>query len=228
MSVRMRLAPIQRDQLASLRFNSYPHVMTSDMAQPSPPRTRRTPPPELDGRMERSRVTRQKIVAALLDLIRAGNLGPTAEDVAQYASVGDRTVFRHFQDMEALFAEMNDKVRALVQPMLTETYDEGPLAQRIEQLVSARAATFDQITAYYLSGEIRLHSSPTLQRARVQFAAQQRRQLLACLPEVEARPEVAAAIEMLTSMEGWLRLRRTQGLSAKQSKMAIVVAVATL
>jgi hypothetical protein len=45
---------------------------------------------------------------------------------------------------------------------------------------------------------------------------------------VEARPEVAAAIEMLTSMEGWLRLRRTQGLSAKQSKMAIVVAVARL
>ncbi|MFN9711896.1 MAG: TetR/AcrR family transcriptional regulator [Alphaproteobacteria bacterium] len=221
----MRLAPIQRDQLASLRFNSYPHVMTSDTAQPTPPRTRRTPPPELDGRMERSRVTRQKIVAALLDLIRAGNLSPTSEDVAQYASVGDRTVFRHFQDMEALFAEMNAKVRSLVQPALTETCSEGPLAQRIDQLVSARAATFEQITAYYLSGEIRLHSSPTLQRARAQFAAQQRRQLLTFLPEVEARPEVAAAIDLLTSMEGWLRLRRTQGLSAKQSKMTIVAAV---
>ena len=144
--------------------------------------------------MERSRVTRQKIVAALLDLIRAGNLSPTSEDVAQYAKVGDRTVFRHFQDMESLFAEMNARVRTLVQPVLTETLSEGSLAQRIERLVSARAATFDQITAYYLSGEVRLHSSPTLQRARTQFAAQQRRQLFACLPEAEARPELVQLI----------------------------------
>lgn len=178
--------------------------------------------------MARSRVTRQKIVAALLDLIRAGNLSPTSEDVAQYASVGDRTVFRHFQDMEALFTEINAQVRTLVQPVLTETYGEGPLAQRIEQLVSARAATFDEITAYYLSGEVRLHTSPTLQRARAQFAAQQRVQLLACLPELDARPEVADAIDLLTSMDGWLRLRRTQGLSAKQSKSTIIAAVSRL
>ncbi len=199
--------------------------MTTDRAKPSSPRARRAPPPELDGRFERSRATREKIVAALLDLIRAGNLSPTSEDVAQYAGVGHRTVFRHFQDMESLFEEMNTKVRSLVQPVLAETSCEGTLAQRVEQLVTARAATFDQIAAYYLSGEIRLHTSPTLQRARAQFAAQQRRQLLACLPQVEARPDIAAAIELLTSMDGWLRLRRTQGLSAKQSRLAVVAAV---
>jgi AcrR family transcriptional regulator len=178
--------------------------------------------------MERGRVTREKIIAALLDLIRAGNLSPTSEDVAQYAGVGHRTVFRHFQDMESLFAEMNAKVRALAQPVLTENSCEGPLAQRIEQLVTARAATFEQITAYYLSGETRLHASPTLQRARAQFAAQQRRQLVACLPEVGERPEVAASIDLLTSMDGWVRLRRTQGLSANQSKLTIVAAVSRL
>ncbi len=202
--------------------------MTSDTAQPSSPRPRRTPPPELDGRMERGRVTREKIIAALLDLIRAGNLSPTSEDVAQYAGVGHRTVFRHFQDMESLFEEMNAKVRTLAQSVLTEAPCEGSLAQRVEQLVAARAAPFEQITAYYLSGETRLHTSPTLQRARAQFAAQQRRQLLASLPEVGARPEVAAAVEMLTSMDGWLRLRRTQGLSANQSRLAIVAAVQRL
>ena len=99
------------------------------------------------------------------------------------------------------------------------------MQHRIEQLVAARAATFEQITAYYLSGEIRLHASPTLQRARAQFATQQRRQLLVALPEVEARPDVAAAVEMLTSMDGWLRLRRTQGLSVNQSRLAVATAV---
>ena len=202
--------------------------MSSANAKPSALRARHAPPPKLDGRVERTRVTREKIVLALLDLIRAGNLSPTSDDVARYASVGDRTIFRHFRDLEELFAEMHAKVRSLVLPVLTESFCEGPLAQRIDQLVSARSAMFEQITAYYLSGETRLHISPTVQRARVQMAAQQRRQLLACLPEVEARPEVAAAIEMLTSIEGWIRFRRTQGLSAKQSKMTILAAVGRL
>ena len=178
--------------------------------------------------MERGRLTREKIVLALLDLIRAGNLSPTSEDVAQYAGVGHRTVFRHFQDMESLFEEMNAKVRSLAQPVLAEIAREGPLTMRLEQLVARRAAVFEQITPYYLSGEIRLHSSPTVQRARAQFATQQRRQLLACLPEAGARPDVAPAIELLTSMDGWLRLRRTQGLSVNQSKLAVTTAVSLL
>ena len=202
--------------------------MTSDPCPTAPPRIRRTPPPELDGRMQRGRATREKIAQAMLDLIRAGNLQPTSDDVAQFAGVGHRTVFRHFQDMEALFEEMNAKVRSLAQSVLTGTVCEGSLAERIEQLVARRAAVFEQITAYYLSGEVRLHSSPTLQRARAQFATQQRRQVLACLPEVGARPDVAAAIELLTSMDGWLRLRRTQGLSVNQGKLAIVTAVRRL
>ncbi|MFM1958709.1 MAG: hypothetical protein RL588_226 [Pseudomonadota bacterium] len=178
--------------------------------------------------MQRGRVTRGKIVKALLDLIRAGNLSPTSEDVAQYANVGGRTVFRHFQDMESLFEEMNAQVRTEMEPLLTRTSWEGSLGQRIEQLVTARVATFEQITPFYLSGETRLHASPTLQRARSQLAAQQRRQLLDCLPEVGERPEVASAIELLTSMEGWLRLRRGQGLGVDESRKAVISAVTRL
>ena len=199
--------------------------MTTDTAKPPSPRPRRSPRPELDGRVERSRVTREKIIAALLDLIRAGNLNPTSEDVAVYAGVGHRTVFRHFQDMESLFEEMNAKVRSLATAVLTDPPRDGSLGQRIEQLVAIRATTFEQITAFYLSGEIRLHASPTLQRARAQFATQQRRQLFLALPEVEAQPDVAAAIEILTSMDGWLRLRRTQGLSVNQCRQVITAAV---
>ncbi len=178
--------------------------------------------------MERGRLTREKIILALLDLIRAGNLSPTSEDVAQYAGVGHRTVFRHFQDMESLFEQMNAKIRSLAQPVLAEIVRQGPLTVRLEQLVARRAAAFEQITPYYLSGDIRLYSSPTVQRARAQFATQQRRQLLACLPEVGARPDVAGAIELLTSMDGWLRLRRTQGLGVKQCTLAVTTAVRLL
>ena len=43
-----------------------------------------------------------------------------------------------------------------------------------------------------------------------------------------ARPDVAAAVELLTSMDGWLRLRRAQGLSVNQSRLAVVAAVSRL
>lgn len=178
--------------------------------------------------MERGRLTRERIAQAMLDLIRGGNLHPTSDEVAQYAGVGHRTVFRHFQDMESLFEEMNAKIRSLARPALAETSCRGSVAQRTELLIARRSAMFEQISAYYLSGETRLHASPTLQRSRAQFAMLQRRQLLAYLPEVGTRPDVAAAVELLCSMDGWLRLRRTQGLSVKQAKSAVIAAVISI
>ena len=108
--------------------------------------------------------------------------------------------------------EMDDQHRGLIDifnELHRTLFDPNYPPDRRE--VSLRRA-FDRLMAY----------------ARAQFAAQQRRQLLASLPEVGARPEVAAAVEMLTSMDGWLRLRRTQGLRANQSRLAIVAAVQRL
>ena len=47
----------------------------------------------------------------MLDLIHAGNLQPTAQQVADHAKVGIRSVFRHFEDMESIFASVDKLVR---------------------------------------------------------------------------------------------------------------------
>ena len=99
------------------------------------------------------------------------------------------------------------------------------LADRIEALAAERAATFELITMYYLSGDIRMHSSPTLKRHRAQFARLLRTQLLAHLPEVE--PAVEAA-DLLTSVDGWLRLRRTQKLSVERARRVTIEALTAL
>ena len=179
------------------------------------------PDAKTDGRFERGARTRERIVAAVLDMIAAGDLDPTSEAVAQHAGVGHRTVFRHFQDMESLFDELNAKIRALVEEA-PKAAPQGGLDQRVATLVEQRARTFELITMYYLSGDIRLHGSPTLQRARAQFARQQRTQLLAVLPEAEAAPEIADAADLIASVDGWLRLRRTQGLSVDQAKQTVI------
>ena len=62
----------------------------------------RSSPEKIDGRRLRSGRSRQLIIESMLQLIKDGNLAPTAKQVANHAKVGIRSVFRHFEDMEAL------------------------------------------------------------------------------------------------------------------------------
>ena len=112
----------------------------------------------------------------MLDLVGRGVLDPTAEAVAVHAGVGYRTVFRHFEDMEALFDELNAKITQIVLAGLPDLPPEGPLADRISGFVMRRTQVFEAITNYYLSGNIRLHSSESLRRSRANFAQMLRRQ----------------------------------------------------
>jgi AcrR family transcriptional regulator len=76
--------------------------------------------PLADGRRERSRSSRSKIVAALLDLVGKGDVSPSAARVAEVAGVGLRSVFRHFEDMDALYREMGEVIEARVLPILLQ------------------------------------------------------------------------------------------------------------
>jgi AcrR family transcriptional regulator len=64
---------------------------------------------------------RNYIMDAIFELIQEGLVLPTAEQIADRAGVGTRTVFRHFDDMESLFVEMNSRLEREVRPVL-----EGP------------------------------------------------------------------------------------------------------
>ena len=45
-----------------------------------------------------------------MELIVAGDLSPSAARVAEEAGIGLRTVFRHFDDMDALYSEITATV----------------------------------------------------------------------------------------------------------------------
>ena len=63
-----------------------------------------------DGRNLRSIKSQQMIVDALIKLVKAGNLEPTAQKVADESGVGIRTVFRQFDDMENLLKAADAKL----------------------------------------------------------------------------------------------------------------------
>jgi AcrR family transcriptional regulator len=57
-------------------------------------------PQEADGRRHRSQKSQASIVNAMLALVAEGNLEPSADQIADIAKVGRRSVFRHFKDMD--------------------------------------------------------------------------------------------------------------------------------
>jgi AcrR family transcriptional regulator len=55
-----------------------------------------------DGRRRRRETNRNRVVEATAKLIREGNPTPTAGDVAEQAEVSERSIFRYFDDVDAL------------------------------------------------------------------------------------------------------------------------------
>ena len=60
-----------------------------------------------DGRNLRSINSQKLIVDACIKLFKAGNLEPTAQQVADESGVGIRTVFRQFDEMENVFKSVD-------------------------------------------------------------------------------------------------------------------------
>lgn len=188
-------------------------------------------PPELntDGRIQRSERSRSAIVQALLDLIGEGSLSPTAQQVAERADVGVRTVFRHFSDMETLFATMNEQLTTELDPPFVGDVQTGPYEARVDQLIERRMAVYSKLAPYVRSSTLQRWRSAFLQSEHERSVRLMRRDLRRWLPEIESAPtETADAVEMILSFEAWNRLRVEQRLSLRRTAGVIRQAILDL
>ena len=96
-----------------------------------------------DGRVLRSERSRQLIMDAMAALIREGNLVPTAQQVAERAEVGIRTVFRHFNDMESLFETMDVAIIETYRDKFRGGDRDGSLPERIQHAAERHATAYD-------------------------------------------------------------------------------------
>lgn len=174
-----------------------------------------------DGRKLRADGNRARIVEALLALIGEGVVLPSAESVASRAGVGLRTVFRHFKDMESLYAELSARMRAQIAPLIAEPLRGGDWRARLDDMLGRRIQIYERLTPYKAADDAHRAGSAVLQAQHVQMIATQRKALGATLPpELRVSP-VAEAIGLALSFEAWLRLRRDQGLSVKRASACV-------
>ena len=171
-----------------------------------------------DGRTQRSERSRTAIVQAMLELIGEGSLSPTAQQVAERADVGVRTVFRHFSDMETLFSTMNEQIKGEVESLFIEKVQTGPYEQRVDGLIERRMEIFTSLAPYIRSSTLQRWRSAFLQAEHERTIRTLRVDLRRWLPEIESLPtEVGDALELIVSFEALNRLRVDQHLTLRRT-----------
>ncbi len=180
----------------------------------------------VDGRRRRGQDSRSRIVDAMMRLVRAGHVAPSAEQVAAQADVGLRTVFRHFQDMDSLYQEIARVVGADLRVVMSCPLQAETMPDRLIEMICRRAKAFETIAPFKRAADVFRHRSRVLGSDYDQMVVELRAILVRALPaDISGDPLQLETLDMLMSFEAWSRLRREQGLSADQSQAVVEAAV---
>jgi AcrR family transcriptional regulator len=190
--------------------------------------------PSIDGRTARAERTRVAIADAMLALFEEGDLRPTAPRVAERAGVSLRSVFQHFEDMEAINAAVAERQIERVMSSARFIPRDGPLPDRIHTFVAERARQHEQITPVRRAGLLIEPFSEViaarLRWARNLGAVEVRKVFRIELDALAAseRRDAAEAITVASSWQAWEVMRAHQNLSAAQAQRVLRRSIAAL
>jgi AcrR family transcriptional regulator len=197
-------------------------------------RTKKMPWPELealsnDGRRQRSDRSRRRIIIAMFELLRAGEMTPSAAQVAERADVGLRTVFRHFEDMESIFEEMTDELKSVIMPKVEAPFEGNTWRDKLFELADRNADIYEQVFPMQVALVLRRFQSEFLQKQYKSEVSLLRTTLKSILPKsvVEDRTRFAA-IEVNLTFATWRRLREDQNLSATNARRTLALILKAL
>ncbi|TDG13367.1 TetR/AcrR family transcriptional regulator [Seongchinamella unica] len=180
-------------------------------------------PEVVDGRRARSERSKQAIIDASLALMEEGNLIPTAQQISDKAGVGIRSFFRHFEDMETLFATIDEQIRASTEALFLGGDRDGTLEERILHAIERHGEGYEKQRNMILSTSAQLWRSETLRRNYARYQRGLRRDLDDWLPELkQLTRSQREAVDAIASFEMWHRLRYHQGLSNKSTIEVLV------
>jgi AcrR family transcriptional regulator len=175
-----------------------------------------------DGRKDRGLENKKLIVQALIELIREGQISPTAEAVSERAGVGLRTVFRHFADMETLYREIAQESEQAILKVIANPLQGECWQDKLTHAVERRSDMFERLMPIQMATLVNLHQSDFLRMQQAVSIELQRQLLKAFLPASIVKDKILfEALDLNLSIETWLRLRRDQKLSKAKAKQVM-------
>ena len=174
--------------------------------------------PNGDGRVRRSERSRQKIINAVITLVEDGNMDPGAQEVADEAGVGLRSVFRHFDDMESLYSDVIAQKELEVMPIIFAPYKTTDWKSQLNERIDRRVMIYERLRHLLIFGRIRRYKSAVMAHDVNRASKLQRNQLKDVLPkEIVADKVLFEALDVMTSFDAFRKLREMNGLSAKRA-----------
>jgi AcrR family transcriptional regulator len=183
-------------------------------------------PTRIDGRRLRSERTKQLIIEAFLALLRDNPEMPTAVQIAERAGYSVRSIFERFPDLNALRVAATDyslvQALALAPPRHADSADRST---RVRSQVETRAHTCERGVALWrvllrfadqdetgqLKARVARGRDTTVKRMELMYKPE-----LAGMAD-EDRRQLLIALEALTDMESWARMRELHGLSFEEA-----------
>jgi AcrR family transcriptional regulator len=182
-------------------------------------------PARIDGRRLRSERTKQLIIEAYLALLRENPVTPmpTAARIAERAGYSVRSIFEHFPDLNKLRAAAADYSLAQAAALAPPRNIDGDRHSRIKSQVETRAGTCERGVALWrvlifsidqdedLKPRIRTARERTIERMEIMYRLE-----LSTLSERD-RKHMLIALEAITDIESWARMRELYGLSFEEA-----------
>jgi AcrR family transcriptional regulator len=150
--------------------------------------------PVADGRRARSVVSRSRIIKAIVELVAEGDPDPSAATVADRTGISLRTVFRHFEEKDAILNAIDDLLVAAYQPLLAAPFRSDNWKDQLTELIERRCAINEAAAVFRISAVLERYCSQFLAQKYRRLHAGEKRMLDAVLP-----PELYARFEALRS-----------------------------
>src|SRR4051795_7170272 len=106
----------------------------------------------VDRRRLRTERGRELVVTALLEFFDAGESQPGAARIAERAGVSERSVFRYFDDLDALAAEAVARQIGRTRELYAAPDGTGDLDRRVRALADQRMSIHDRVAIVSAAG----------------------------------------------------------------------------
>lgn len=188
-----------------------------------------------DGRTARRGRNSDAVLDTVHEMFVEGNFAPSVEDVAARSGVSLRSVYRYFEDTEALLHLAIERRMALVGELYTlDHLGEGSQEDRVLALVNQRLLIHSKLAPTVRAAMLRAPYSP-----QIAEQVRQRRHLLADQVASQFAPEatvltrsraeeLVACIDALCSFDTMEDLRVRRGMAISRARRVMVSGVTAL
>lgn len=183
---------------------------------------------ETDGRRLRSAISRERIINAVIALIDEDDGVPAAEAIAARAGVGLRSLFRHFGDMDSLYAAVLNQIGQRYQHMLTP-YAAADWQGQLREAMARRLDLYCGGLRYRRAADQYRAGSEMMRNGRIAMDQMLRARLESVVPAALQADRIwFEQLDLWLSLDSYARLRDRQGMDHDGAAAIISTAVEAL